>query len=222
MTINVPLLIMQLEPARILQAFFLLATIAALSVNSVPQLRDRLLLYGARQTSHNKSGKPAHGSSWNKLLDAVGGLEVPHSWFIHFYVTSVISSIFWGWQLLFKSFAVKAVPSLSGMHADPIVTNGAYHSSMTINQILLTWSFMTLQGSRRLYECIVLNRASSAKMPVFSWILGIAFYAAVGISVWIEGLRMLITIFAAIAWANYTQLCSLVGSLTISSYLSHQ
>jgi len=61
--------------------------------------------------------------------------------------------------------------------------------TMTTNQVVLTWLLMAAQGCRRLYECIALTKPSEAKMPTPAWLLGNAFYLAVGIAVWVEGIR---------------------------------
>lgn len=58
---------------------------------------------------------------------------------------------------------------------------------MSINQVVMVWSLMTVQGVRRLLECITLNTwSSSSKMWFVHWILGIWFYLAMGFAVWIE------------------------------------
>ena len=49
---------------------------------------------------------------------------------------------------------------------------------------------MGFQGVRRLLESSTLAKPSASKMWVLHWLLGIVFYLAVGISVWIEGAGM--------------------------------
>ncbi|KAM3070249.1 3-oxo-5-alpha-steroid 4-dehydrogenase [Clarireedia jacksonii] len=58
---------------------------------------------------------------------------------------------------------------------------------MSINQIALAWTLMTLQGGRRLYESLTLTKPSSSKMWVGLWGIGIAYYIVIGVSIWIEG-----------------------------------
>ncbi len=60
---------------------------------------------------------------------------------------------------------------------------------MSKEQILLTWALMSAQGCRRLYESIRLAKPSNAKMWFVHWILGWAFYAGMGLAVWVEGIR---------------------------------
>lgn len=58
---------------------------------------------------------------------------------------------------------------------------------MAMEQVFLAWSLMAVQGLRRLCESITLVKPSSAKMWFVHWFVGIAFYLAVGVAVWIEG-----------------------------------
>lgn len=170
-----------LAPAHLIRSFFILASIAALSVNAIPILRQRFLLYGSRQADVPSGSKSVDIS--NRFLDALAKLQVPHSWFIHFYIASVASSLIWAYQIVTNGVAFQYIASFAAKHE-------AATCSMTVNQIAVTWALMTLQGCRRLYECCTLGKPSQAKMPIVSWVLGIAFYIAVGLSVWIEGIRM--------------------------------
>lgn len=58
---------------------------------------------------------------------------------------------------------------------------------MSINQIALLWSFMTVHGIRRLLESLTLGKSSSSSMWFVHWALGIWFYLAMSFAVWIEG-----------------------------------
>jgi 3-oxo-5-alpha-steroid 4-dehydrogenase 3 len=169
-----------ITPAQGLQSFYLLITVAAFTVYAVPFFRLRFLHYGSRQPASKSSSTVKKHGQQQSILESVMGIQVPHSWFIHFYIASVASSIFWAYQVLTKgsiySYLTSQMFTMEG-------------TSMTINQVVITWALWTLQGSRRLFECIILNKPSDAKMPVPTWAIGIIFYLAMGISVWIEGIR---------------------------------
>lgn len=113
------------------------------------------------------------------LLDHLATYQVPHAYFTHFYIVSVLSSMFWGVQLLAQGAAVRALASYS-LAKSP-------EKSMSSEQVFLTWSLMAVQGIRRLYESVTLAKPSSAKMWFVHWFIGIGFYLAVGVAVWIEG-----------------------------------
>ena len=59
---------------------------------------------------------------------------------------------------------------------------------MTEGQIFLVWMLMAIQGTRRLYESIVFTKPSQSKMWAGMWVIGMAFYVFMGISIWVEGI----------------------------------
>lgn len=105
---------------------------------------------------------------------------MPHEWFLHFYLTSVVCSIFWGAKIARKTALVVS-----------ICENVQPGGEMSMNQIAIVWSLMTVQGVRRLAESIAFRRSSSSRMWFVHWILGIWFYFAMSFAVWIEGAGML-------------------------------
>lgn len=115
------------------------------------------------------------------MLDYLAGLTVPHSYFKHFYVASVVSSLFWATQLAVHGPAFRFL-SYGLQEQDE-------KSSMHLSQVVLCWVVMLIQGTRRLYESIALAKPSQARMWFVHWVLGIGFYVAMGISIWIEGIR---------------------------------
>ena len=111
-------------------------------------------------------------------------VRVPHDYFKHFYVVSVLSSSFWLYQIITKGAAVRLFC--------PRKHHGDNLKSMSVDQIILTWSLMLIQGVRRLIESTLLTKPSTSKMWIGHWILGMAFYVAMGMAVWIEGASQLI------------------------------
>lgn len=76
-----------------------------------------------------------------------------------------------------------------------IVKAASVHSranAMSKPQILLLWILMSTQGLRRLYETLVFRTASTSKMWVGHYVMGLAFYAGMSVAIWIEGARGLI------------------------------
>lgn len=121
-----------------------------------PSIRRRFLTYGLRTPPADPS---APSSPLSRLLDAFAALQVPHSFFTHFYVLSVASSLFWAWYW--------GLPARAGT-------------------VRLTWALMSLQGARRLAESVAYMSASKSTMWVGHWLLGLAYYAATGVAVWAE------------------------------------
>ncbi|KAK0509934.1 hypothetical protein JMJ35_007328 [Cladonia borealis] len=175
------------DTPQLLQIFFLSAAATLLLVNSIPTLKNRFVAYGSRAIPARTKGTDVAIAKDDKsipgyvehVLDLLATLQVPHSYFQHFYIISVLSSLFWGVQFISKGRALEFI-SQNAPHADP-------SRSMSIDQIALTWSLMSVQGVRRLLESSLLAKSSTSKMWFVHWLLGIAFYLAVGVSVWIEG-----------------------------------
>lgn len=150
-------------------------------INSFASLRSRFVEYGPR--SRDTSVKQAARGSQSilaSLLDWAASWSVPHAAFLHFYVASVLSSLFWGITLFFWSTSLSSSALLS--HD---LGGGA---SMTPEQVSLAWLLMTTQGLRRLYECIALPSSSTSRMWIGHWILGVVFYLMVNVSIWVEGI----------------------------------
>lgn len=169
-----------IDPAQLCRAFFSFITAAGIGASAVPTIRQ-LVSYGPRAVPTSETPVPSTGVKIKNVtvLDRLAKLQVPHTWFTHFYMVSVASSAFWGYQLATHGI-------IFGLLASRYASDG--QRGMTTNQILITWALMAFQGSRRLYESIRLLTPSSAQMPLASYALGIAFYLAVGVAVWAEGM----------------------------------
>jgi 3-oxo-5-alpha-steroid 4-dehydrogenase 3 len=176
-----------MDPVQVLRNFYLLASTLLVSFNVVPSLQQRFLKYGARATKvKDEHGKPIQepesNSRLSKLMDLVASFGVPHSWFTHFYIASVASSVFWAIQVARKGLVFRF---LAELHLD----NSVNEPSMAIDQVVLVWTLMAIQGCRRLYECITLTKPTTSKMGAVAYLLGLVFYLAMGVVVWVEGIR---------------------------------
>lgn len=159
----------------------LTVTSQILAVNSILVFRSRFISYGPRAMSQPENGSTAKPRTTSAgLLDKLEAWNVPHNYFKHFYIVSVVSSVTWGIQLAVRGplFRVVASTLTSARLSEP---------SMSFNQIALCWTLLAFQGVRRLYECITLDKPSSSRMWVGHWLFGLAYYTSMGIAVWIEG-----------------------------------
>jgi 3-oxo-5-alpha-steroid 4-dehydrogenase 3 len=111
------------------------------------------------------------------LLDFVATICVPHSWFTSFYAVSVLLSLFWASEVASRGPTFTAVSSC-------VLDR---QSSMGFEQVALAWLLMLVQGSRRLYECLILTQPSKSKMWVGHWALGLLFYVVTSVAVWVDG-----------------------------------
>jgi 3-oxo-5-alpha-steroid 4-dehydrogenase 3 len=169
-----------MDSSLLCKLFFGLGTAVDIGGTLFPSFRSNIMNYGSRSTTPTKAESKASNGPIQRLFQYVGSFRVPHTWFTHYYVVSVLSSLFWGVQIYANGSVIKLLASYSQSRT----------SSMTFNQVLLAWGLMAAQGIRRLYESITLMKPSQSKMWVGIWALGIAYYTFMGISVWIEGLGL--------------------------------
>jgi 3-oxo-5-alpha-steroid 4-dehydrogenase 3 / polyprenol reductase len=113
-------------------------------------------------------------------LNTLATYTVPHDWFVSFYFLSLTLCAFWPGEIL----------GLQG----PLWRLVRDHTkeralSMSFTQLQTTWAMMLVQSGRRLYECLDLPSSSESQMFVGHWVLGMAFYMATSVAVWVEGIR---------------------------------
>lgn len=176
----------RMDPSLLCKMFFITGSAACLGGVLFTSFRRQIMDYGSRGINETKRIKQKQHSSTNANLSSqIASLRVPHSWFTHYYIVSVLSSYFWLYQIITHGAAVRFLKSLSN-------TQSLNISSISINQVFLTWLLMTFQGSRRLMESLTLMKSSpQSQMWAGIWILGIIFYLIMGIAVWIEGISQL-------------------------------
>lgn len=153
------------------RAFYILSSIAILIVRLIPTFADRFLAYGARDQARGKPSvhaptSPPSTSVGVHLLDYLATFQVPHSWFTHFYITSVALSI--AGLCIFRDGTNLTVPSIP----------------------LLSATLMLAQGARRLVECLILTKPSQSRMWIGHYAIGLAFYVATNMAIWIEHLAL--------------------------------
>ena len=118
------------------------------------------------------------------LLRAIS-LKVPHRYFTHFYIASIASSVFWGFQFLTFGRPLRVILDLQSA-SQPQDT-----PSMSRDQVLLVWAMLLVQGARRCYESVVFARSSRSEMWIALYGVGISFYLVTGMAIWIDGTRTL-------------------------------
>ncbi|KAI1752924.1 hypothetical protein F4782DRAFT_530039 [Xylaria castorea] len=187
--------VMDLSPAHICQLFYVLSAAAVLAVAAVPHTAQQLLTrYGARSSRNTSASTSSEGrkESGRELddndlgplfrliscLTSVG--QIPHSWFIHFYILSLSCTIFWAIQFVMNGTVLELIVKSQLARCT---------SSMTMGQVVLVWVLMGLQGARRLYEYLAVLQPSSSSMWIIHWLLGNGFYLCTSVSIWVEGSR---------------------------------
>lgn len=170
--------LLSLPPSAYIQSYFALLTAGILALQLLPTLQDALLSYGPRNTSASPSPPPANPLI--SLLRKSGLLiRVPHAWFSHFYVALLSFQFFWAVQYVTRGRILMAI-------AEREVENGG-GSGMDLEQVILVWGVLTVQGARRLYESWAVMRPSDSQMLGVHWVLSVLVYLGMSMAVWIEG-----------------------------------
>ncbi|CAK7274110.1 3-oxo-5-alpha-steroid 4-dehydrogenase [Sporothrix epigloea] len=231
--------IMKLSPAGICQLSFAGLSAVVIMVTMLPAaVRRHMLDYGPRYTKSNNLIDRAHdqdkGSerpelkpepesvAWMKTLATLGSyLQVPHSWFISFYVFHLICSAFWAAQWwswhqalpgssgaynLFGSIVMRQQAADVGRASTPA-------TSMLLTQVYVAFALETLQTGRRLYEYLCVFRPSKAKMNAAHFLLGLLYYAIMSVAIWIEGSPSTEEIIAAKQLKVYAQASAAHGEI---------
>ncbi|KAK7417492.1 hypothetical protein QQZ08_011609 [Neonectria magnoliae] len=168
-----------LSPAQWCQTFFLLSAGLIVVIQTLPKdVRSAVMDYGARRPQDGGQQTEKPRAAWGFLTKLTDVGQVPHSWFIHFYIVSISASAFWAWQFFQRG----------GLMADMVkLQDRAGEPSMELGKVYLACVLMALQGLRRFYESLFVSKPGSSPMWVVHWALGLVYYSTMSVSVWIEG-----------------------------------
>lgn len=158
----------------VLRWLYLLAATAIITIRLIPPLKNRFLDYGAR----SKASVHTHDAGLSSLLNRLAVIQVSHSRFKDFYLTSVFCSICWLMQQLFDGRPLQHVQQMS--------TTKLHDKSTPAIKTVLSLLLVTTQGLRRLHESVNINRHSNSKMWIGHYVLGLLFYISINIAVIVE------------------------------------
>ena len=182
-----------MTPALWCQTFFIVAAAGILFVQGLPEdLSGALLTYGARsvkdqgQEENQDGSKKTREANESNIAKTLKGLivgmsnyaQVPHHWFLHFYILAVSWSVFWALQYFQKGSVMRAIATRQARSGGP---------SMELGQVFVAWTLMSIQGLRRLYESLFVTKSGSSPMFIAHWLLGVVYYTFNLMSAWIEG-----------------------------------
>ena len=161
-----------------IRAFYIFAAYAIIIVAFIPDLKQRFLDYGPRSGLSTKGQVTSSLPQWltNRLdpnLNWLSTFTVPHSWFFHFYICSTICSTFW---LMYVP-----LPRDESTVGQPVL-----YLASEQGRTILALALLSIQGLRRLYECLCIAKTSSSKMWIGHYAIGIAFYIVTNVAIWIE------------------------------------
>ena len=180
-------------PSQACQTYYIFASTCILTITFLPTwLRSALMDYGARQQSlavepaakepkgtDDQAGPPANQG--NKLTRLIHALEVPHSWFLHFYILSFTLSMFWLHQYTTRGSVMSFFINQQS-HNQQMQGKGTDLSSTAV-----AWALLAIQGARRLYESLVVQKRGKSSMNGIHWAVALVYYGCISVSIWIEG-----------------------------------
>jgi len=117
-------------------------------------------------------GKTLNGPVQTKLVRLI---QVPKSWFLHFYIFSSIYSPFILYQAYSSYMRNTEVPATYLTALDVVCTENRSPSASKEN-ILLALTLLCIQCFRRFYECAFVNAKSTSSMNILHYIVGYAHY----------------------------------------------
>lgn len=147
------------DPVLLCRIFFTLGTAVDLGGIFIPSFRENIMNYGSRKDVKEKRDEDQH--NFARFIRYLATFQVPHSWFTHYYLVSVASSIFWAVQ----AYSNGPIFTFLASSSEP------KSATVTLNHVLLAWAMMTVQGIRRLYESLAFAKPSQAQMWIGLWIM---------------------------------------------------
>ncbi|KAF8445177.1 hypothetical protein BGX38DRAFT_1196478 [Terfezia claveryi] len=168
-----------------LRCFYLLSAASILLASSIAPLSTRFFSYGKTSqppttTSAEKKQTKINSSnniSLTHLLDYLTTLTVPHAYFSHFYLVSLVSLLFWAAQFLLNGSLLRYLLSV-GTRTPSIIED-----RISPTQLLLTWLCLLAQSLRRYHEQLIMSKTSSTStMLIPHYLLGHAFYLTTTLS----------------------------------------
>jgi len=147
-----------------LRISFVATSASVLIARNIPVLRRTFIPYGKTRTGKQPTS--------NSVLRNLADITVPKYWFWHYYLVSVSLSLFWVAQ-----FAICTRGNRNCLFSWLAALDG---------RCCILWAMMAVQGGRRLYESVCVQKSSSAKMWIGHYVVGVVFYIAMSLTVFAE------------------------------------
>jgi len=142
-------------------------------LTGLPQLLQHMYAYGKLLKVHDKKAAPA-----------IQLLQVPKSWYLHFYLTGVVVN---GYALItLTRFYVYHVPLPSWIQTAVVYLDIDQQISTDSLSVLLLVCLMLVQNARRLYECVYVSVYSKGSMHVLHYSLGMILYTTYFLALLVE------------------------------------
>ena len=149
----------------VVRIYFLATSASVVVARIVPSLHKTFNPYG-------KTRAPSLNTP-QSFVQHLSNITVPKSWFWHYYLLIVLLSVFWGIQFIVCSsdcerYLLRWMGDLDGTS-------------------VIVWGMMLVQGYRRLFESLYVQKPSPSRMWIGHYLVGCAFYVMMSIAVFAEG-----------------------------------
>ncbi|KAK9763351.1 hypothetical protein K7432_010050 [Basidiobolus ranarum] len=198
---------------------YVLITTSAICASIFPQLRHSILDYGKLNEGKNVSRK--YEGTW---IDTLRSIQVPKRWFQHFYIFGFIWNLwlileFISWLSFSKKwFLLNILPKLD----TPVEVEFSGSPERALYALLLT----QVQLTRRSYEVLFVEKPSTATMHLGHYLVGLCFYLAISLSVWLEAagnLGVYSTSVPQLSWnPSFIEVMIMLLSTMIFGYFSYR
>ena len=171
-----------------IRAFYSLSALLVAFLTAIPSLRSSFIPYGKTLQSPAPTQHPQSTTRHS--------LHVPKRWFTHFYMIALPWSLSLFLELLLARghyFESPVTPLNLFMRIFPPDSKFTRNSTQQPSEALLCLFLMVSHAARRLYESIYVFTPSCAKMHVFHYVFGLAYYAITPIALCIEALPRLLS-----------------------------
>ncbi|KAF3921041.1 hypothetical protein AA313_de0202246 [Arthrobotrys entomopaga] len=181
---------MDISLSDIVRFFYFNAILITITLNVFPPFAKKLYTYGKNQdTRHtkdiksdiNKDGntnKDGEGDGlFDRCLNLLASLQLPHHYFTHFYALSTALQLFTLVQILTHGRLLLTLLPLTNQKEGP---------QQSFESIILCIICMILQSSRRLYESLYIQLPSSSTMSILIYSAGILHYIFMSLATWCE------------------------------------
>ncbi|KAK6523264.1 hypothetical protein TWF694_006153 [Orbilia ellipsospora] len=188
---------MNISLSDVVRFFYFNAILITITLNVFPPFAKKLYTYGKNQDTrplkdfdnpksvdkakHDDKSKDGDGL-FDRWLNLLASLQLPHRYFTHFYVLSTGLQLFTLIQILTHSrvltYVLSSLPSTSNDEIGP--------PQQSFESIVLCIFCMTLQSSRRLYESVYIQLPSPSKMSILIYAAGILHYLFMSLATWCE------------------------------------
>ncbi|RIB21223.1 hypothetical protein C2G38_2078826 [Gigaspora rosea] len=166
----------------LIRLFYIIIIAAFIIISCFKSLKISILSYG-------KLGTSARFTAKNPIEAYIQSLTVPKQWFKHFYIVGSLWAAFLIIDVIILRKGNKGHVAYFVQIFDSTEKYEPEYFKEPVTECIVGLIMFQVQTIRRMYECFFIERPSvGSKMHVGLYLLGLAFYLATGLSVFIEGI----------------------------------